>query len=99
MFERRHRIDRKDSDEDSECPLNRWIHWEDSDSSDDDDDALKLVSPCRSYFSNRYAIGTHSAKQENMQLFASRRGNYKYASFKKQFVISSTYTYTVRCNI
>ena len=65
------------------CPSQVWTHFDSSSGSDGRD----FFSPCHSYFSTRYAIGTHTAKRESMELFTSKHGNYRYVSVIKKMKI------------
>jgi len=67
------------SDEDHICPPFSWAHFNgESSSSSSESDERDFFSPCHSYFDTRYAIGTHTAKRETMELFTSKHGNYRY---------------------
>ncbi len=61
------------------CPPYPWASNEDTSSSNDSDEK-EYFSPCLSYFNTRYAIGTHSAKRENVELFTSKHENFRYVS-------------------
>lgn len=67
------------SEEERICPPFKWAHFDgDSSSSSSGSDERDFFSPCHSYFDTRYAIGTHTAKREVMELFTSKHGNYRY---------------------
>ena len=64
-----------------------WAHFNgESSSSSSGSDEHDFFSPCHSYFDTRYAIGTHTAKRDIMELFTSKHGNYRYVSTAVQCV-------------
>jgi hypothetical protein len=74
----RHVKHHESSSEESICPPFRWAHFNGDSSSSSGSDERDFFSPCHSYFDTRYAIGTHTAKREVMELFTSKHGNHRY---------------------